>query len=70
MPHEGLAKFKGRVAAAKEKFLHEVKGKPDDSEFRRILACLDEVIAEKQQSENATASETTLETSFSSAKSA
>jgi ABC-type phosphate transport system auxiliary subunit len=52
MPHEGLVKFKGRVAAAKDKFLHVVNGQPDDSEFRRILACMDDAIAEKQIAED------------------
>lgn len=62
MPHEGLVKFKGRVAAAKADFLYEVKGKPDDTEFRRILACLDEVIAEKLQIEREPAAATSQET--------
>lgn len=59
MPQEGLVKFKGRVAAAKDKFLHDINGQPDDSEFRRILACLDEVITEKQLEEGRPATETT-----------
>lgn len=47
---KGLVEFKGRVGASKEKFIHHVKGQPDDTEFRRILACLDEVLAEKANS--------------------
>lgn len=61
MPLEGLVKLKGHVGAAKGKFIHHVKGNPDDSEFQRILASLDEVIAEKQQAERETAAATSQE---------